>query len=82
VFDTYWYLSATPELFVAAAIQSSNSEIASLMNRHERFAELFRPSFCDYVINLLDTKEMFFYHSRWKMPINVVTGQEVKCALA
>ena len=45
VFDTHWYLSATPELFVAAANQTSNSEIASLMDRHERFADLVQTFF-------------------------------------
>jgi hypothetical protein len=45
VFDTHWYLSATPELFVAAANQTSNWEIASLMNRHEWFADLVQTFF-------------------------------------
>jgi hypothetical protein len=29
----------------------------------ERFAELAHTFFCDYLINLLDTNETFFYHT-------------------
>ena len=33
------------------------------MNTPKRFAELVQTFFCDYLINLLDTNETFFYHT-------------------